>query len=58
MHIHSSYYIRQIRGLLIGLNKFVKQFVENKRLNDLNRYLMNSTEEHPKQLNQNEMIEI
>jgi hypothetical protein len=43
-------------GLKIGLNTSVQQFVE--RLNDLNRYLMYFTEENPKQLDQDEIIEI
>jgi hypothetical protein len=43
-------------GLYIGLNTSVKQFVE--RLNDLNRYLLYFPEENPKQLDQDEIIEI
>jgi hypothetical protein len=38
------------------LNTYVQQFVE--RLNDLNRYLLYFPEENPKQLDQNEIIEI
>jgi hypothetical protein len=38
------------------LNTSVQQFVE--RLNDLNRYLLYFPEENPKQLDQNEIIEI
>jgi hypothetical protein len=33
-----NYYMRQPRGLYMGLNTSVQQFVE--RLNDLNRYLL------------------
>jgi hypothetical protein len=51
-----KYYIRQPRGLYMGLNTSVKQFVE--RLNDLNRYLLYFPEENPKQLDQNEIIKI
>jgi hypothetical protein len=40
-----KYYMRQLRGLYIGLNTSVQQFVE--RLNDLNRYLLYSPEENP-----------
>jgi hypothetical protein len=51
-----KYYMRQPRGLYMGFNTSVKQFVE--RLNDLNRYLLYFTEENPKQLDQDEIIEI
>jgi ribosomal protein S15P/S13E len=40
----------------MGLNTSVQQFVE--RLNELNRYLLYFPEENPKQLDQNEIIEI
>jgi hypothetical protein len=40
----------------MGLNTSVQQFVE--RLNDLNRYLFYFPEENPKQLDQDEIIEI
>jgi hypothetical protein len=40
----------------MGLSKSVQQFVE--RLNDLNRYLLYFPEENPKQLDQDEIIEI
>jgi hypothetical protein len=40
----------------MGLNTSLKQFVE--RLNDLNRYLLYFSEENPKQLDQDEIIEI
>jgi hypothetical protein len=46
----------QPRGLHKGLNISVQQFVE--RLNDLNRYLLYFPEENPKQLDQDEIIEI
>jgi hypothetical protein len=42
----------------MGLNKSVQQFVEQQTLNDLNRYLLYFLEEHPKQLVQDEIIEI
>jgi hypothetical protein len=45
-----KYYMRQRRGLYMGLNTSVQQFVE--RLNDLNRYLFYFPEEIPKQLDQ------
>jgi hypothetical protein len=51
-----KYYMRQERGLYIGLNTSVQQFLE--RLNDLNRYLLYFPEENPKQLEQHEIIEI
>jgi hypothetical protein len=51
-----KYYIRQQRGLYMGLNTSVQQFVE--RLNDLNRYLLYFPEENPKRLDQDEIIEI
>jgi hypothetical protein len=47
---------RQPRGLYMGLNMSVQQFV--KRLNDLNRYLLYVPEENPKISNQDEIIEI
>jgi hypothetical protein len=40
----------------MGLNASVQKFVE--RLNDLNRYLLYFPEENPKQLDQDEIIEI
>jgi hypothetical protein len=40
----------------MDLNTSVKQFVE--RLHDLNRYLLYFPEETPKQLDQDEIIEI
>jgi hypothetical protein len=49
-----KYYMR--RGSYMCLNKPVKQFIE--RLNDLNRYLLYFPEENPKQLDQDEIIEI
>jgi hypothetical protein len=51
-----KYYMRQPRGLYMGLNTSVQQFVE--RLNDLNHYLLYFPEENPKQLDQDEIIEI
>jgi hypothetical protein len=55
IHIQKCY-IRQAKGLYMGLNTSVKQFVE--RLNDLNRYLLYFPEENPKQLDQDEIVEI
>jgi hypothetical protein len=49
-----KYHMR--RGLYMGLNTSVQQFVE--RLNDLNRNLLYFPEENPKQLDQDEIIEI
>jgi hypothetical protein len=51
-----KYYMRQPRGLYMDLNTSVQQFVE--RLNDFNRYLLYFPEESPKQLDQDEIIEI
>jgi hypothetical protein len=51
-----KYYMRHPRGLYMGLNTSLQQFVE--RLNDLNRYPLYSPEENPKQLDQDEIIEI
>jgi hypothetical protein len=49
-----KYYMR--RGLYIGLNTLVQQFLE--RLNDLNCYLFYHPEENLKQLDLDEIIEI
>jgi hypothetical protein len=49
-----KYYMR--RGLYMALNTSEQQFIE--RLNDLNRYLFYVPEENPKQLDQDEIIEI
>jgi hypothetical protein len=51
-----QYYMRQSGSLYLGLNTSVQQFVE--RLKDLNRYLLYFPEENPKQLHQDEIIEI
>jgi hypothetical protein len=51
-----KYYMRQSRDLYMCLNISVQQFVE--RLNDLNHYLLYFPEENPKQLDQDEIIEI
>jgi hypothetical protein len=51
-----KYHKRQPRGLYMELNTSVQQFVE--RLHDLNRYLLYFLEEYPKQLDQDETIEI
>jgi hypothetical protein len=42
----------------MGLNASVQQFVETLWLNDLNRYLLYFPKENPKQLDQDEIIEI
>jgi hypothetical protein len=46
----------QSRGLQMGLNTSIEQFVE--RLNDLNRYLLYFPEGEPKQFDQDKIIEI
>jgi hypothetical protein len=51
-----KYYMRQ--GLYMGINTSIKLFVERQRLNDLNCNLLYFPEENPKQLDQDEMIEI
>jgi hypothetical protein len=53
--IHMQKYY-MMRGLYMGLNKSVQQFVE--RFNDFNHYLLYFSEENPKQLDQDEIIEI
>jgi hypothetical protein len=42
----------------MGLNTSVQQFVERQKLNDLNLYILYFPEENPKQLDQDEIIEI
>jgi hypothetical protein len=42
----------------MGINTSVQQFVERQRLNDLHFYLLYFLEEHPKQLDQDDIIEI
>jgi hypothetical protein len=51
-----KYYMRKCRGLYMGFNTSVKQLVD--RLNDLNRYLMYFSEEKPKKMDQDKMIEM
>jgi hypothetical protein len=51
-----KYYMSQQWGLYMGLNTSLQQFVE--MLNDLNCYLLYFPEEDPKQLDQDEIIEI
>jgi hypothetical protein len=51
-----KYYMRHHWGLYMGHNTSVQQFVE--RLNDLNHYLFYFPEDDPKQLDQDEIIEI
>jgi hypothetical protein len=51
-----KYYMRQPRGLYMGFNTSVQQFLE--RLNDLIRYLLYFPGENPKQLDQDEIIKI
>jgi hypothetical protein len=46
----------QLRGLYMGLNTSVQQF--NKRLNELNHYLLYFLEKNTKKLDQDEIIEI
>jgi hypothetical protein len=53
-----KYYMRELRGLYMGLDTSVKQFVERLHLNDLNHYLFYFAGENPKQLDQDEIIEI
>jgi hypothetical protein len=55
LHVQ-KYHMRQPRGLYMGLNTSVQQFVE--RLNDLNRYLLYFPEQNSKQLDQDKIIEI
>jgi hypothetical protein len=51
-----KYYMMQPMGLYMSLSTSVQQFVD--RLNDLNCYLFYFLEENPKQLDQDEIIEI
>jgi hypothetical protein len=51
-----KYYMRHSRDLYMGLSTSVQQFVE--RLNGLNQNLLYFPEENPKQLDQDEIIEI
>jgi predicted RNA-binding protein associated with RNAse of E/G family len=51
-----KYSMRHPRGLYMGINTSVQQVVE--RLNDLNLYLLYFPEENPKQLDQDEIIDI
>jgi hypothetical protein len=53
IHVQKCY---MRRGLFMGPSTSVQQFVE--RLNDLNLYLLYFSEELPKQLDQDEIIEI
>jgi hypothetical protein len=53
-----KYYMRQERGLYMGINTLVEKFVVWQRLNDLNCYLLYFPEETPKHLDQDEIIEI
>jgi hypothetical protein len=52
------YYVMQECGLYMVLHTSAQQFVEKQGLNDLNRYLLYFPEENPKQLDQDEIIEI
>jgi hypothetical protein len=56
LQVH-RFYMRQPRGLYMGVNTFVQQFVDRQRLNDHNRYLLCFLEENPNQLDQDEIIE-
>jgi hypothetical protein len=49
-----KYYMRRV--LFLGQNVSVQMFVE--KLNELNRYLLYFPEEHPRQLDQDEVIKI
>jgi hypothetical protein len=51
-----KYYMRQPRGLYMGLNTSVQKFVE--MVNNVNRYMLYFPEKIPKQLDQDEIIEI
>jgi hypothetical protein len=51
-----NYHMRQTWGLYMGLNTSIQQFVE--RLSDLNHYLLYFPEGNPKQLDQDNIIEI
>jgi hypothetical protein len=53
-----KYDMRQPRGLCKGFDTSVQQFVERQQLHDLNRYLLIFPEETPKNLGQDEIIEI
>jgi hypothetical protein len=55
--IHMKKYYKR-RGLNMGLNMSVQQFVERQMLNNLNGYLLYFPEEKHKQLDQDEIIEI
>jgi hypothetical protein len=47
-----------VNGFFMDLNTSVQQFVESLWLNDLNCYLLHFPEGNPKQLDQDEIIEI
>jgi hypothetical protein len=49
-----KYYMRHPRGLYMGLNTSLQQFLE--RLNDLNRYLLYFPGGNPKQLHQDKSL--
>jgi hypothetical protein len=53
-----KYFMRQPRGLYMGVNTSIQQFGDRQRLNDHNRYLLYFPEENPKQLDQDETIDI
>jgi hypothetical protein len=55
-HTHAKVLYEATRGLYMGLNMSLHQFVE--RLNYINHYLFYFPEENPKQLDQDEIIEI
>jgi hypothetical protein len=55
-HTHAKVLYQATKALYMGLNTSVQQFEE--RLNDLNSYLLYFPEENPKQLDQDEIIEI
>jgi hypothetical protein len=53
-----THYMRQTRGLDLGLDTSVQQFVERLCFNDLKHYLLYFPIEKHKQLDQDEIIEI
>jgi hypothetical protein len=52
------YDMRKPRDLYLGLNTSVQQFIETQRLNDFKCYLFHFPEQNPKQLDQDEIMEI
>jgi hypothetical protein len=50
--------MRQPRGIYMGFDTSIQQFVERQQLNGLNCNLLYFPEESPKQIDQDEIIEI